>query len=78
MSAGRRRTLKVLVVMWIAALVLGFVGQTTELLGSGNGIFSWLLLGFGTVGFLAIGAIGIWLVLDWLGRDQASEEPQAR
>lgn len=67
--------LKVLVAMWIAALVLGFVGQTTELLGAGRGILSWVLLGIGTIGFIAIGATGIWIVLDWLGREQARQGP---
>ncbi len=70
-TAAQRTTLKVLVAMWIAALVLGAVGQTTELLGAGNGVLSWLLLGIGAIGFIAIGVTGIWLVLDWLGRDQA-------
>jgi len=70
-----RAVLVVLVVLWVCALVLGFVTQTTELFGARDGTVALALLGVACVGFLAIGAIGIWLVLRWLaGDEQAARE----
>jgi putative Mn2+ efflux pump MntP len=74
MSGGPRTptrpVLVTLAVLWLCALVLGFVTQTTELFGARGSALSMTLLGVASVGFVTIGALGCWIVLRWLADDE--------
>jgi uncharacterized membrane protein len=43
--------------------VLGFVSQATELFGAHSSVLALLLLALAAVGFVLIGAVGMWLVV---------------
>ena len=70
-TLARSRTLRVLVVLWLAILVFGFVAQATELFGARGSALALALMGLAAAGFIAVGSIGVWLVI------RGIDEPKA-
>jgi putative Mn2+ efflux pump MntP len=60
---GRRALVGGLIGLWITVFVLGFVSQATELFGAHSSVLALLLLALAAVGFVLIGAVGMWLVV---------------
>lgn len=69
--------MKVLVALWLAILVVGFVAQTTELFGREHGVLAWSLLGIAAIGFIVVGAGAMWLVVRALDDHGTGDGPPA-
>ncbi len=76
MRERRRAILIALVALWVVALVMRFV-ETTGVFGTRGGVLGWVLLALAALGFILIGALGMWLIFDALGDDARDVERRA-